>query len=290
MDKIIVIIGPTGSWKTKLAVKLAKEYNGEVINADAFQVYKEISIGTSKATTKEMDGVKFHLNGDISIYDSWDIKIFQEKAKKIIAQIVKSKKIPIIVGGSNLYIDALIYNYDLSAPARDDKYESMDCPSLYELLKNKDSSIAKTVDKENKRRLVRALQIIDSGKPFRHKQEIIYDPMFVYSYIDKDILYKKINDNVDEMISNGWKAEIEKLYKKDKDISKLNAFKAIGYQEILDSILVNKKIDIDKIKQKTRQYAKRQLTWIKYHYTNPFIYTSNNYEELTKKIKLFLYS
>ncbi|GMO13853.1 MAG: tRNA (adenosine(37)-N6)-dimethylallyltransferase MiaA [Mycoplasmoidaceae bacterium] len=288
MDKIIVIIGPTGSGKTKLAVKIAKDFNGEIINADAFQVYKEISIGTSKATSEEMNGIKFYLNGSISIYEPWDIKIFQEEAKKIISCIIKNKKTPIIVGGSNLYIDALIYNYDLSAPARDDKYESMSCEILYELLKNKDSAIAETVDKENKRRLVRALQIIDSGKPFRHKQEIIYDTMFVYSYVDKDLLYKKINANVDKMINNGWKDEIQKLYRHDKSISRLNAFKAIGYLDILDSILINKKIDVDKIKQKTKQYAKRQLTWIKYHYLNPFIYTSNNYDTLTEKIKSFL--
>jgi tRNA dimethylallyltransferase len=203
VKKVIVIVGATGSGKTKLAIDIAKKYNGEIINADAFQVYKEISVGTAKANKEETKQVKFHLNGELSIYEPWDIAIFQERAKKIIDELIKNKKVPIIVGGSNLYIDALIYNYDLSAPARDEQYENFTTPDLYDKLIKLDKNVASTIDAHNRRRIIRALQIISNNGAFRKKNKPLYEPLIIYKEMPRELVYEKINNNVEKMIKNG---------------------------------------------------------------------------------------
>jgi len=287
-DKIIVILGPTGSGKTKLAIKIAKEINGEIINADAFQVYKEISIGTAKAEPEEMDGVKFHLNGVKSIYEPWDIAIFQKEANKIIKQIISNKKVPIICGGSNLYIDALIYNYDLSATERTNQFDDLSNEELCKKIVEKNPAILEKIDKNNHRRLVRAAQILNEDGAFQQKNPTVYDYLIISAIDEREKIYARINKNVDKMIEKGWKEEVYKLYKKDKDVGNTNAFKAIGYQIILNSIMLNKNIDTELIKQKTRQYAKRQLTWIKTHYDNPIVYNQKNADEIVEKCKIFI--
>jgi len=288
MDKIIVIVGPTGSGKTKLAIDIAKAINGEIINADAFQVYKEISIGTAKATQEEIKQVKFYLNSEKSIYEPWDIKIFQDECKDIINKIISKKKIPIVVGGSNLYIDALINNYDLSADPRDDKYDNLTNEEIYKQLFSLNPEIAKKIDLNNRKRLIRALQINSSNQSYHKKNPKLYDCFIIYSKpTSKEEMYDKINNNVDKMIKNGWKEEIENLYKKDKNVGNLNAFKAIGYQEILNSIINGSDINVDLIKQRTRQYAKRQITWINHHYQDLHVF-NDNLISILKDINLFI--
>jgi len=287
-NKIIVILGPTGCGKTKLAVKIAKAINGEIINADAFQVYKEISIGTAKAEPSETDGIKFYLNGIKSIYEPWDIAIFQKEANKIIKQIVSNNKVPIVCGGSNLYIDALIYNYDLTATERTEQFDDLSNEELCNRIAKKNPNVLEKIDKNNHRRLVRALQIISEDGAFQKKNESMYDYLIISAIDEREKIYERINRNVDKMIENGWRDEVYNLYKKDKDIGNTNAFKAIGYQNILNAIILNKNIDTELIKQKTRQYAKKQLTWIKNHYDNPIIFDQKNTEKIINECKIFL--
>ncbi|MDR0752971.1 MAG: tRNA (adenosine(37)-N6)-dimethylallyltransferase MiaA [Mycoplasmataceae bacterium] len=287
MQKLIVIVGPTGSGKTKIAIEITKKINGALINADAYQVYKEIEIGTAKATKDEYQDIEVYNNGDVSINEEWDIKIFQGKAKKIIDTIINKGKIPIIVGGSNLYVEALIFNYDLSAKPRTSLYEELTNEQLYEQIKNINPDIASKIQIQNKRRLVRALQILKNNDPFQQKNEQIYKSLLITPHIELPKLLEKVANNVDKMLNKGWKKEVEDLYKKDKNISSLNAFKAIGYQEILDSIINNTEINIEQIKHKTRKYARRQITWIKNKFKNVLVY-NNNFEQIIEKINEFL--
>jgi tRNA dimethylallyltransferase len=175
----------------------------------------------------------------------------------------------------------LIYNYDLSAPPRNNKFDDYSCEQLCEYIEKNDKTVLEKIDCKNKRRLIRAAQIIDSGNQLHVKNKPLYNPIIIETSLpSKEELYDTINKNVDKMFNSGWKQEVIDLYKKDNDIGKLNAFKAIGYPEILNSIINNTNVDIDKIKQKTRQYAKRQLTWIKYHYSAHPIYNQKNLNEI----------
>lgn len=284
--QVIVIIGPTASGKTSLAIKIANDFNGEIINADAFQNYAEMKIGTARATDDERKQAIFHLDGEISITDKWDIKKFQEVANELIAQIINKNKIPIIVGGSHMYVDVLIYNYDLRAPVRNGKYDDKTAAELYDLLLKKDIELAKKIA-NNKKRLARALEIIDSGNIINKKNDQLYTPLFIECTVERDKLYKKINDRVDLMFKAGWKDEVVNIMNKYKDFEKMNACKAIGYIDIINAINNKTSINIDHIKQLTRNYAKRQLTWIKHHYNNQLKF-NNNYDEIKLDIKKWL--
>jgi tRNA dimethylallyltransferase len=203
MQKLIVIVGPTGSGKTKIAIEITKKINGALINADAYQVYKEIEIGTAKATKDEYQDIEVYNNGDVSINEEWDIKIFQGKAKKIIDTIINKGKIPIIVGGSNLYVEALIFNYDLSAKPRTSLYEELTNEQLYEQIKNINPDIASKIQIQNKRRLVRALQILKNNDPFQQKNEQIYKSLLITPHIELPKLLEKVANNVDKMLNKG---------------------------------------------------------------------------------------
>lgn len=285
LKKIIVIVGPTATGKTALAIKLAKQFNGEIINADAFQVYQELNIGTAKATVDERKQAIFHLDDCISIFDEWNIKIFQTKANNLIDELSAKKKMPIIVGGSHLYISALIDNYDLSSSARDDQYDKWDNEKLYKNVLKLDPLMKDKIDANNHRRLVRALQILKQKKNLRTKNKPLYEPIYICTNASREVIYERINKRFGSMIAD-WKKEVMDLYKKygyDKLIN-LQAFKAIGYSNILNAIANNSTIDEEKIKQVTRNYAKKQLTWIRHHYLDCLYYDPDKYNVLIKEI------
>jgi tRNA dimethylallyltransferase len=170
--------------------------------------------------------------------------------------------LPIIIGGSNLYIDALIYNYDLSATKRDDKYDNLTIPELFSLLSSKDEQLANKIG-NNKVRLVRALQILDQDKSLVKKNQPIYDyKIITCNYHTRKVLMDVVNNNVDKMLKNGWIDEVKNLLKAhgSEKLLRTNAFKALGYKDIVTSITSNTKLDIDKIKTNSRHYAKRQIT------------------------------
>lgn len=295
MNKLIVIVGPTSSHKTKLATKLSKHFHFPLLNADAYQVYKEINCGTNKMTKEEIQTLPVYLMDCISIYEKWDIKIFQDQAKKIINKIYLQNKIPILVGGSNLYVSALIKNYNLqSSLARSDKYCSYTNQQLYDILLSKDQLEAKKIGIGNKRRLIRALQIIDdtgASKSCKDLQKVnYYNCLTVYMDVERNKLYSTINKRVKEMIESGWKQEVLNLLKKDPNIMKLNALKAIGYKEVYEAIIINRPINISLIAQKTRNYAKRQITWCRHQYSNLFHYHGSQDDKLLlQKLEMFIH-
>lgn len=289
MNKLIVIVGPTSSHKSALALKISKMLNYPLVNADAFQVYKELNAGTNKMDAATIKNTPVYLMDCISIYDEWNIKEFQTRAKKILADIYKAKQIPIIVGGSNLYVDALIKNYDLSSSSKRTKsYEDMNNEQLHALLEKLDPAEAKKIPANNRKRVVRALQIIEETGMTKtskdvQRQKYYYDCLVVYMDVERTKLYETINNRVLEMVEQGWRQEVEQLIKKDKDVMKLNALKALGYQEVYDAIKNKTSINTDLIAQKTRRYAKRQVTWCKHQYPKLFSYHGSMDDDLLRK-------
>jgi tRNA dimethylallyltransferase len=204
INQVLVVVGPTATNKTLVAINLAKEFDGEIINADAFQVYKELNVGVNKPSTKELASAKFHLIGTISINQKWDIKHFQDEANSIIQDIYTRGKLPIIVGGSHLYVDALINNYDLSnISERDSKYADLSNQDLFNKLSKLDKSLADKIGESNHNRLVRALQITESGKTLNKTNTSLYEPLYVLCTKPRDLLYDDINKRVDSMIRHG---------------------------------------------------------------------------------------
>lgn len=293
LPKVLVILGPTATNKTSLAIKLANDLNGEIINCDVFQTYKELSIGVNKPNDKELKQAKFHLVNEISLTQEWDIKKFKERANQIIKQLLDKNKLPIICGGSSLYTDALIKNYDLDHnPNRTNEFDSLSNEQLYEQLSKYSKELADK-NKNNHKRLSRALEIYsqsNSSSPMNKTNNPIYDFKIVLcTYKDRHELYEKINQRVNLMINSGWIDEVKSLIKLNiPNLVNLNGFKAIGYKSIYDSIIKNEQLNIDKIKQDTRHYAKRQITWIRHHYENYLTFNQDNYGEILESIKQWI--
>lgn len=258
-QKIIVILGPTASGKSKLSIELAKRYNAEIINADAEQVYKDTNIGTAKITKDEMENIKHHLIDFLPLTENYSVKEYQTDARKIIEQLQSEDKNIIIVGGTGLYIKALLYDYKFT-----DSTSSLDYSEYSnEELKNKVDSIYKenNIHVNNRKRLERFLSHYESTgeiiKNNEYKDIPLYDFTMIGLSTDRETLYNKINSRVDSMIDNGLVDETIKL----KDYHKLNSI--IGYKEILMYLNNQMSLEesIDLIKRNTRKYAKRQYTW-----------------------------
>ncbi|MGL4951747.1 MAG: tRNA (adenosine(37)-N6)-dimethylallyltransferase MiaA [Mycoplasma sp.] len=269
MKKVIVIVGATASGKSDLALKLANELKTEIISADAFQIYKEINVGINKPNNNELELIKHHFVNSHSIYQDFDIKIFQDECIPILNKLFDENKIPIICGGSNLYIDAVIKGYKLDKSESREQisyFDNWTYDEIYNYVLEKDYDEAIKINYQNTKRIIRAAQIIHETK--QKKSEIDnqidnyeYDVLIIETLIDREILHKAINSRVDKMIDNNWKEEIINLLSKDSNIINLKAFQAIGYKQIANSIKNNLEIDIEVIKQLTRQFAKRQMTW-----------------------------
>lgn len=269
---IIVIAGPTCSGKSSLAIKLAQVLNAEIINGDAFQVYKYFDIGTAKPTLKERALVPHHLFDFVDPNTNFNVKDYQELARKTIADLENKKKNIIIVGGTGLYQKATLY--DFSFDDEDNHADMSDLVSLtneelYEELKKIDEESTKTIHVNNRKRVLRAIEIyrlhgktktsiIDSQE---HK--LLYDVMFIGLNVEREKLYNDINNRVDEMIKNGLVEEVTNL--KSKYPASIHAFQAIGYKELLayldHKLTLNEAIEL--IKKNSRNYAKRQMTYFK---------------------------
>lgn len=294
LSKIIVIVGPTTSHKTKLAILIANKFNGEIINADAYQVYRDMSIGTNAPTTEELSSAKFHLNQTISLKDEWDIKKFQTLCFKTIDQLLNKNKLPIIVGGSNLYVESVIKNYDLSANKRSCEYDQYDNQKLYDLLSKLNPKLADKIGINNRRRLTRALEVINQKndkKALEKTNKPIYDYLMIEcNYPTRQELYDSINHKVDEMVKSGWEDEVKTIIDKypGTDLSKFIGFKAIGYGDIYYAINNNIKVDYEKIKQKIRHYAKRQITWINNKYPQHLLFNQTNQKQIFNEIKKWI--
>lgn len=258
---IIVIAGPTGVGKTKLSIELAKKYNAEIINADSVQVYKKIDIASAKVTEEEKEGIPHHLF-DIKEYDEdYTVYDYQIDARKVLDKLLKENKNVIIVGGTGLYIKALLYDYKFNKEEYSHKYDNLTNAELLDkIYKINPNSM---VDKNNNRRLIRELINLENNAENKTGDNLLYDNVyFIGLTTNRDVLYKRINDRVDEMINDGLIDEVANLYNKG---IKTNPVKtAIGYKELYKYFNneISLETAIELIKRNSRRYAKRQYTWI----------------------------
>ena len=293
---LITIVGPTAIGKTSLAIKLAKHYKTEIISADSRQFYKELNIGTAKPTNEELSSVKHHLINNISVTDDYDISQFQSDATEKINNLFRTKDFAIMVGGSGLYIDSVLYGIDeipkVDISIRENLNEEFNNNGLKNLtlkLKELDPITYKKIDLNNHRRIIRALEVsISSNTPYSSflntsKKQSKYNEIIIGLDCNRQKLHSLINNRVDIMIKKGLVDEAIQLFK----YKKLNALNTIGYREIFEYLEKKTNLEdaIDKIKINSRRYAKRQLTWFK---SNEKInWYSDNYdlEVILKMIK-----
>lgn len=276
-NKIIVIVGPTAVGKTYVSVELAKKLNTEVVSADSMQIYKKMDIGTAKITEEEMQGITHHMIDVVNPDEDYSVSEFKADSEKIIDNLLLDNKIPVIVGGSGLYVNSLIYDLDFGNAKSNDKlrdyyeyyHREHGEDALYEKLQKIDPKAAEKIHKNNVKRVIRALEVYDiTGIKFSELNTDIRKPSDKYEYIliglsmDRKILYDRINQRVDKMISNGLIDEVKNLldmgYHKD-----LVSMRGIGYKEIIDYIEGDISLDeaVNILKRNTRRFAKRQYTW-----------------------------
>ena len=262
MNKVIVILGPTCVGKTKLSVELAKLYNGEVINADSTQIFKDLNIATAKITEEEKEGVIHHLFDIKDINEDYTVFDYQKDCRILIDEIIKKGKTPILCGGTGLYIKAALYNYEFNLEEEKRDYSNYSNDKLYEMLLKIDPET--NIHKNNRKRVERA---IDSYKntgviPGKVKTDkLLYDAIFIGLTTDRDYLYERINKRVDVMMSNGLLNEAKWVY--ESNIRTKAVLTPIGYKELFPYFEGEKSLDecLDLIKQNSRRYAKRQYTW-----------------------------
>lgn len=290
MNKIIVITGPTAVGKTKLSIELAKIYDGEIINADAVQVYKGLDIGSAKITMEEMEGIPHHLLDIKNINEEYTIYHYQKDARKVIKDIESRGKTPIFVGGTGLYIKSALYDYKLSEEKEKNTYDNFTTDDLYQELKNLDKDIV--IDKNNRRRLIRALNYYkenNSSINSNRTNKILYDVIFIGLTTDRDTLYNIINKRIDMMIKSGLLEEVKSFY--DKGIRTKPLLNAIGYKELyayLDNTISLEEA-VDSIKKNSRHYAKRQYTFFNHQLPIKWFNTDyNNFNNTIKEVKEFI--
>lgn len=279
MENVIIIVGPTASGKTKVSIELAKELNGEIISADSMQIYKYMDIGTAKAAASEMDGIKHYLVDEVYPDEEFSVARFQEKAYKYIEEILQKGKVPIIAGGTGLYVNSLIYNINFSETISDWelrerlKKEAVEKGNqyLHDRLRAVDPEAAGKLHINDVKRVIRALEVYEyTKKPISYHQEISRQNPPRYNYIlvgltmDRQKLYERINLRVDNMLEQGLANEVKKLVDMGYDKNAV-AMQGLGYKEILSYL--RGEITLDEadylIKRDTRHYAKRQITWFK---------------------------
>ena len=269
---LIVVAGPTAVGKTALAIRLAKYYETEIVSADSRQFYREMDIGTAKPSSEELDAVKHHFINSLSITDAFNVGDYEKEALKLLTRLFKKHDIVIAVGGSGLFISAIINGLDDIPPSSGENRDKLNrlftekgISFLQEKLKNTDPVFYKEVDLNNPQRIIRALEVYETtGKPFSKFRKKIQKPrpfniIQIGLNINREQLYENINNRVDLMIKNGLIQEVKKL----SSFRHLNPLNTVGYSELFDYFDGNSTIDeaILKIKQNTRRFAKRQLTW-----------------------------
>ena len=277
-QKVIVICGPTASGKTALSIELAKKVNGEIVSCDSMQIYKEMDIGTAKPTLEEMQGIKHYMIGIISPNERYSVADYKKDAKKAIREIINKGKVPIVVGGTGLYIDSLIYEIEYQDIEFDKEYrehlekevKEKGLEELYNVAKEIDPEAIEKISKNDKKRILRILEIYHATGENKTEQErksrqkeVEYDYKVYALNMDREKLYDRINKRVDKMIEEGLIQEVEKIYKKYNDFP--TAMQGLGYKEVVEYLegKLTKEEMIEKIKQETRRYAKRQLTWFR---------------------------
>ena len=277
---LIVIAGPTACGKTDTSVELAKLINGEIISADSMQVYKYMDIGTAKITTEEMQGITHYLIDELYPDEEYNAMIFQKKAKEYIEKIYAKGKIPIVAGGTGFYINALVFdnafeeneeNDNALRKALEKEAEEKGAEHMHNILKEIDPEYAQSVHMNNVKRVIRAIEFFrQTGQKFSEhnaeekKKETPYNLGMYVLNMDREKLYDRINLRVDKMLSAGLEEEVRGLLDKGYD-ENLVSMQGLGYKEFMPYFKGECSLEnaIDEIKQKTRHFAKRQLTWFR---------------------------
>ena len=256
---IIAMVGPTGIGKTALSISLAKHYNAEIINFDAMQVYEKMDIGTAKVTTEEMDGVVHHLLSYVNVNTNYSVYDYQKDARSLIDKLLKEKKNIIMVGGTGLYLKATLYDYRFREEDSSTCYDEL---STEELLRRISKYNYVPKDKNNRRRLIRELKKLENNIDIDNNgNKLLYDAKIIGLTTDRETLYDRINKRVDIMVENGLVDEVNSLKESFATSKALKT--AIGYKEFIPYFKKEITFDevIDKIKQNSRHYAKRQYTF-----------------------------
>lgn len=279
MNQLIVVAGPTASGKTSLSIQLAKQLNTEIISADSMQIYRYMDVGSAKPTAEEMDGVVHHLIDEVSPFEEFSVKQYTDLAKKAIEEIQSKGKIPIIVGGTGLFINSVIDNIAFSETENDENIrrelnqyaKKNGNQALHKILEEIDYDSAEKIHYNDVKRTVRAIEVFrTTGVPMSEhirRSKMLpspYDLFYIGLTMDRTVLYEKINQRVDRMMENGLLEEVKKLLSMGLDDS-YQSMQGIGYKELIwflqDRMPLEKAIEM--IKQESRRYAKRQLTWFK---------------------------
>lgn len=299
-EKVIVICGPTASGKTALSIELAKKINGEIISSDSMQIYKDMTIGTAKPTPEEMQGIKHYLIDFVSPDERYSVADYKRDAKKAIKEIIQKGKTPIIVGGTGLYVDSLIYEIEYPNIEFDEEYrkslenqvEEKGLEELYKKAQEIDPEAVEKISKNDKKRILRILEIYHAtGKnkteqeKESRKKEVEYDYTVYALNWEREKLYERINKRVDIMIEQGLIEEVKEIYEKYDKFS--TAMQGLGYKEVVQYLEreITKEEMIEKIKQETRRYAKRQLTWFRKNKQTIWL---NAQDEIQNNIQIIL--
>lgn len=259
---IIVVLGPTAVGKTKMSVELAKLLNGEIINVDSTQIYKNLDIATAKIKEDEKDGIPHHLFDIKKITEDYTVYDYQKDCRNKIEEILRKNKTPILVGGTGLYIKAALYDYKFNDEVNN-QFEALTNEEIYNKLKELDENI--DIHINNRKRLVRALNYcLNNNLKFSEKEKtdkLLYDTVFIGLTTDRNILYDRINKRVDVMVEDGLLEEAKKIY--DSNIRTKAIMTPIGYKELFPYFENKKSLEecLELIKQNSRKYAKRQYTW-----------------------------
>lgn len=301
-EKLIIILGPTAVGKTQLSIDLAKEFNTEIISGDSMLVYKNFDIGTAKPTKEEMTQVPHHVIDILEPWENFNVTDFHHIAKKLITDINKAGKVPILAGGTGLYVKSLIEGYEFNQTSKNLKYrqhlealaEKYGKEYVYDMLKAIDPTTAQRLHINNFNRIIRALEVhhlgdekISQENQFQKTGELIYDTCIIGLNRERSVLYDRINQRVDLMIANGFIDEVQTLLNNGANRD-WQSMKGIGYREIASYL--NGEITlaqaIDDMKKSTRHFAKRQFTWYKkMPYISWYDADKLSYADLFTKVK-----
>ncbi|OZM58656.1 tRNA (adenosine(37)-N6)-dimethylallyltransferase MiaA [Lottiidibacillus patelloidae] len=297
-EKLIAIVGPTAVGKTKTSIELAKALNGEIISGDSMQVYKHMDIGTAKVKDEEMEGIPHHLIDIKEPTEPFSVAEFQKRATELITDINQRGKIPIIVGGTGLYVQSVTHQYNFSDASSNVEFRNKleqqvaenGIEPLYQKLVSIDPKSAENIHPNNHRRVIRALEVYHetgltmSEYQAKQQKESPYDLFMVGLTMDRDKLYERINMRVDMMVEEGLIEEVKGLH--EKGVRDCQSVQAIGYKEIYDFIEGNVSLEgaIENLKQNSRRYAKRQLTWFRNKMDISWYDMTNNREKVILEI------
>jgi tRNA dimethylallyltransferase len=300
--EVIAIVGPTASGKTALSVELAKRIDGEIINGDAMQVYKGLDIGTAKITTDEMQGIPHHMFDIKEPDEPFSVAEYQSEVRKWIKDISDRGKMPILVGGTGLYVQSVLFDFRFTEQASDSKVrerlenelEAKGADYLYKILVEKDPISAEKIHPNNHRRLIRALEIIEvTGKTKDDHEEdagevALYNHLLIGLDMERELLYARIDQRVDLMMEKGLLHEAEQLW--NNCIRGVQSVQAIGYKELYQYFegTLTFEESIELIKKNTRHYAKRQMTYFRNKLKMSWFDAQLGTEEIIKRISTYL--